>query len=153
MSDRSLAFYAIESDFLSIACKLIEKLYTLKENVLVLCDNDEEVSFYSSKLWTFSKLAFIPNGNKDTISNEEAIFCHTWFSTDVVFYNNPVCLLHNGLDISGVSDLDKFEKVIDVFPKDLLGLAKTRYDLYKKPGFGNYKLWMQSANSWKPGEL
>ena len=153
MSERSVVFYGIESEFLPIACKLIEKMYSVGERILFLCDNDEEVSFYNSKLWTFSRLAFIPSGNKQTIVADDVKFCHTWFSTDIVFHNDPSCLLHNGLDVANLNDIEKFQKVIDIFNLESIDSAKTRSKFYKEKNFNNQKVWIQSENSWKPGEL
>jgi len=153
MPDKNLVFYSIENDFISIACKLIEKMYSIKERVLFLCDNEDEISFYNSKLWTFSRLGFIPSGNKRSLPIEDASFCQTWFSTDIVFYNSPSCLLHNGLDISNLREIEKFNKVIDIFPKDLIESAKNRFELYKNFGFNNYKLWIQSNNNWMSGKF
>lgn len=151
MSDKNLIFYCIESEFISIACKLIEKLYAIKENVLFLCDNEEEISFYNSKLWTYSRLGFIPSGNKKNLLIEDAKFCHTWFSTDIVFYNNPKCLLHNGIDLSSFPQTNSFSKIIDIFPPNLLEHAKNRIKLYKEFGFEDYKYWVQNENNWKLG--
>lgn len=153
MSERSVIFYGIESEFLPVACKLIDKMYFVGERVLFLCDNIEEISFYNSKLWTFSRLAFIPSGNKQTLSIEDAKFCHTWFSTDIVFHNDPNCLLHNGLDVSNLNGIEKFQKVIDIFNLESIDSTKERANLYKEKGFNNQKVWIQSENSWKPGEL
>ncbi len=153
MSDKNLIFYSIETDFISIACKLIEKMYSIREKVLFLCDNEDEISFYNSKLWTFSRLGFIPSGNKKSLPIEDANFCQTWFSTDIVFYNSPTCLLHNGLDISDLNGMEKFNKVIDIFPKDSIESAKNRFERYKTLGFSNYKLWIQRNNNWISGEF
>lgn len=153
MSDKSLIFYSIETDFISIACKLIEKMYAIRENVLFLCDNEDEISFYNSKLWTFSRLAFIPCGNKKSLPIEDANFCQTWFSTDIVFHNSPTCLLHNGIDISNLNGIERFNKIIDIFSKDLIKNAKTRFEQYKNSGFKTYKLWIQNNNNWISGEF
>lgn len=149
----SVIFYGIKSEFFPIASKIVEKLYVSKERVLFLCDNEEEVNFYNAKLWTFSKLLFIPSGNKRTISNEDAKFCYVWFSTSISFDNDPTCLIHNGLDITSMSSIEKFEKIIDIFNIDLLNAAKIRAVFYKEKGLINQKLWIQSETSWKQGEL
>lgn len=153
MSDKSLIFYSIETDFISIACKLIEKMYAIRENVLFLCDNEDEISFYNSKLWTFSRLGFIPCGNKKSLPIEDANFCQTWFSTDIVFHNSPTCLLHNGINISTLNGIERFNKIIDIFSKDLIENAKTRFEQYKSSGFKTYKLWIQNNNNWISGEF
>ena len=141
MSGKNLIFYSIET------------MYAIHENVLFLCDNEDEVSFYNSKLWTYSRLGFIPSGNKNSLPIEDAEFCHTWFSTDIAFANSPTCLLHNGLEVSGLPGVEKFNKVIDIFPKDLIEAAKDRFEKYKALEFSNYKLWKQNGVSWNAGEF
>ena len=154
MSERSVTFYGIKSEFFPVAFKLIEKMYAIGERILFLCDNDDEVSLYNSKLWTFSRLSFIPSGNARTLSTEDAKFCHTWFSTDVVFHNDPMCLLHNGLNIfDGQLPLKRFRKVIDIFSLELSSAAKDRATAYRCEDFSDQKVWLQSDNGWDQGEL
>ena len=142
MQERSVVFYAIESDFLSIAVKSVEKLYAANKKGLILCDTDEEVRRFDSTLWTFSKTSFIPHGSRYSMKIEDAIFCHTWISTKIDLYNDPICLIHNGLDILA-QDLQKFSVIIDIFDKDLLPNSKKRSEFYKESQFLHQKLWIQ----------
>ncbi|MDR1609701.1 MAG: DNA polymerase III subunit chi [Holosporales bacterium] len=150
---RSTVFYGITSEFWQIACKVTEKMYDTGERMLFLCDNDDSVSFCSSKLWTFSKLAFIPSGSKRTVLTDDAKFCNVWVSTRVEFCNAPTCLLHNGLGVSRLADIDKFDKVIDIFDIELIEAAKVRASFYSAASFENSKIWLQEGGSWKPGSL
>ncbi|MDR2666783.1 MAG: DNA polymerase III subunit chi [Holosporales bacterium] len=149
MPNRSVVFYCIESEFWATAYRLVEKLYSAGERLLFLCDNDDEVSSYSSRLWTYSKLAFIPSGSRRIISASDAEFCYVWFSTTMEFYNTPTCLLHNGLDMTKFNTIERFCKIMDVFNVDLMAAARTRSEFYKKNGFRNQKLWIQVGQSWK----
>ncbi len=153
MPDKSVVFYGIKSEFFPIAFKLIEKMYGIGERVLFLCDNEEEVDFYNSKLWTSARLSFIPSGNRKTIPVEDAEFCHIWFSTEITFQNNPAILIHNGLDISNFQNIEKFQKIIDIFNIEAIESAKTRSKTYSEKGYLNQKLWIQSDTSWTQGEL
>lgn len=153
MPEPSVVFYGIKSEFFPIAYKLVEKMYALGERILFLCDNDDEVNFFNSKLWTSTKLSFIPSGNKRTISAEDSKFCYVWFSTDVTFQNEPTCLLHNGLEIPKSTDLSRFQKIIDIFNMDTIENAKSRATLYKDKGFLNQKFWIQSDGTWKQEDL
>jgi DNA polymerase IIIc chi subunit len=128
-------------------------MYSIREPILFLCDNEEEVDFYNSRLWTFSRLSFIPSGNKKALPIEDAKFCHVWFSTEIVFYNNPYCLLHNGIDITKFGDISSFNKVIDIFDLNLIDNAKARAAYYKNASFLEQKTWVQNDSSWKPAEL
>ena len=149
MPEKSVTFYGIQEEFFPIAYKLVEKMYSLKERVLFLCDNEDEVNFYNSKLWTSVQLSFIPSGNSRTIPAENAKFCCIWFSTKITFLNDPSCLLHNGLDIADNSEIKKFQKIIDIFNFETIDSAKLRAQIYQKNGFTAQKLWIQDSGSWK----
>ena len=153
MSENCVIFYGIETDFFSVAYKLIEKMYSMRERILFLCDNEDEVNFYNSKLWTSVQLSFIPSGNRSTISPGDAMFCYVWFSTEITFLNEPTCLLHNGLDISSIGAIEKFQKIVDIFGLDRINSAKERAKIYRGNGFSNQKFWTQSNGSWKQEDL
>ncbi|MDR2459020.1 MAG: DNA polymerase III subunit chi [Holosporales bacterium] len=149
----SAVFYGITSEFWQVACKVTEKMYDLGERTLFLCDDDSDVIFCHSKLWTFSKLAFIPSGSKSTVLVDDAKFCSVWFSTKVEFCNAPTCLLHNGLDVSRLDGIDKFDKVVDIFDIGLIEAARTRAGFYAESSFENSKMWLQEDGSWRSGSL
>ena len=153
MSGTSVVFYGIQTDFFAVAYKLIEKMYALGERVLFLCDSEDEVNFYNSKLWTTAQLSFIPSGNKQTILPEDAKFCYVWFATEITFLNNPTCLLHNGIDISNMSGLNRFQKIVDIFNLDAMDDAKSRAQFYQGNGFTDQKFWLQDNGTWKQGIL
>ena len=153
MPDKSVIFYGIKTEFFPIAYKLVEKMYEIGERVLFLCDNEDEVNFYNSKLWTAARLSFIPSGNKKTIPTEDAKFCSVWFSTEISFQNDPTCLLHNGLDISHFQDLEKFKKIVDIFSIEAIESAKNRSKIYQERGFSDQKFWIQSDGSWNQENL
>jgi DNA polymerase IIIc chi subunit len=138
----------ISGDFLSIAIKICEKLYAFGENALLLFDNDNDLKEADSKLWTYSKLSFLPHGSRFSISIDDASYCNVWLSTSVEFLNNPKCLIHNGL--SNMSSITRnFEKIIDIFDVDQENLAKERSSLYKTFGFDREKIWKFDNNEWK----
>ncbi len=150
---KQVIFYETQSEFIGIAIKLIEKFYKTNEKVLFLCDSEDEVAFYNSKLWTFSKLQFIPSGNKNTTSRENAINCHTWFSTEIEFPNEPSVLMHNSLDLSNSHGIDRFDKIIDVVPEGKKNRIHAASVFYRGLGFTEQKLWVQDGASWKQLEV
>lgn len=151
-SIKTVVFYGISSEFFSVALKLTEKLYENKENSLFLCKNKDEVQLYDSKLWTYSKLSFVPHGSQHSINEGMEKFCHTWFSTEVEFVNAPVCLIHNGLDVKN-DTIKSFEKIVDIFDTNLLADAKSRAAFYKDLGFSEQKCWEQIGSTWEQKEL
>lgn len=149
MSSKSIVFYAISSSFQDVSFKLVEKILSLGEKVLFLCGSEEEVRFLDSKLWTFSKLSFIPHGSKFSATRETVPFCKVWFSTELDLTINPKNLIHNGIDVSSDASINFFQKIIDIFDKDKRSLAKSRSQNYRNVGFSDQKLWIQEENSWK----
>ena len=134
-------FYSVMTDYYSVVCKIIEKLYQANQKCLLLCSSGA-VALFDSKLWGFSKLSFIPHGSRDSMDLEDAPFCHTWISDELEFCNNPECLVTCGIE----TDCSKFKKVIDVFPNDSIALAEERIKNY---GAINYVMWEQSQTGWK----
>ncbi len=150
MSAKQIIFYSISSDLGSISTKLCEKLYDSRENTLFLFDNDESLKMMDTKLWTFSKLSFIPHGSRFSLSLDDAASCCIWLSTSIEFINHPTCLIHNGLSV--IDNMQNFEKIIDVFDKTQVDFAKERSVLYKNLGFDNQKIWEQSGAQWNRKE-
>jgi DNA polymerase IIIc chi subunit len=149
---KNAMFYGFETDFFSVAIRLIEKLYSSNERVLVICETEDEVSFLNSKLWTYSQLSFIPHGCKHSLTLEEAKFCHTWISTELTFINTPISLINNGLNIKD-NNISRFNKVIDIFNKELIDAVKSRVQYYISAGFINIKFWIQSNGTWEAVDL
>ncbi|MDR1233960.1 MAG: DNA polymerase III subunit chi [Holosporales bacterium] len=150
-TDRNVTFYAIESDFPSIAIKLIEKKYTQGERVLLLCSHEDELQLLDSNIWTYSKLSFIPHGSARSIGNDDIEFCYTWLSTEIVLSNNPKCLIHNGLTIKD-DKIQKFQNIIDIFDKSLIDESKIRASYYEDMHFNCQKTWIQQGSKWIQGE-
>ena len=93
-----LVVYKLRDDYYNIVCKIIEKSYAINKKCLLLCNSEEEVDLFDSKLWTYSKLSFIPHGSKYSMSTDSAIHCNTWISDNLVYVNNPNYLINLGLN-------------------------------------------------------
>ena len=143
-------FYCINGDWADFVAKICEQLYSSNERVLVLCDSDEEVAFLDTKLWTFSKLSFIPHGSKNSISINDGKFCSIWLSCEIDMYNEPTCLMHNNLIIKK-EKLANFTTIIDVV--NHIDIAKSKKQFYKECGIDNIKCWERSENTWKHIEI
>jgi DNA polymerase IIIc chi subunit len=152
MTTKTVVFYSIEATYLSIAIKLVEKKYIAHENVLLLCEDDDEVNLFDSQLWTYSKSSFIPHGSSKSMQTEDAKFCQTWIATEVVFHNNPNCIIHNGLHLLE-KHLLKFNTIIDISDKNLGTEIEKRSEFYKEAGFVCQKLWIQNNTIWDQGDL
>ncbi|MBP9752873.1 MAG: DNA polymerase III subunit chi [Proteobacteria bacterium] len=108
-----ISFYSIRNDPIQKTLpKLVEKIYDLKLNIHILCQDDDQLKILDAGLWTYSSLAFLPHG---TIHDPE--FMHgqnpIWLSTSLDFKNKPsVLVLLTPLKLS--KDYI-FEKVIYMF--------------------------------------
>ena len=125
-------------------CKIIEKAYEQNKRCLLLCNSEEEVELFDSKLWTYSKLSFIPHGSKYLISNDDAIHCNTWISDDLTYINNPNYLINLGCILHNIQY--NLEKVIDITynKEDSLDEIKSKYNI----NFNKCTVWIQSNNKW-----
>lgn len=153
MSERTVTFYLSETDFLSIGIKLCEKLYESGEKVLYLTSSSEETKFTDSKLWTFSKLSFIPHGSKYSVLTENIPFCKIWISENIETVNDPSCIIHSGIDLQNICLLKSFQKIIDISSINDKKSIPERSNAYKKIGFDNQKLWIQCKGAWQSGEI
>lgn len=139
-----LIIYKVQNDYTNIVCKIIEKAYEQNKKCLLLCNNEEEVELFDSKLWTYSKLSFIPHGSKYTISNNDAIYCNTWISDDLTYINNPNYLINLGGILHNIQY--NLEKIIDITCNndDNLDEIKSKYNV----NFSKCTVWTQSNNKW-----
>ncbi len=151
--NKSVVFYAISSDFSQIVLKLCEKFYESKENTLLLTSSDDETRFFDAKIWTYSRLGFIPHGSKFSIPDDKIDFCRIWISDEIEFKNSPSSLIHNGVDIKNKDLLKNFDKIIDIFNISDMDSSRIRSEDYRCLGFDQQKIWIQDKTSWKPGVL
>ena len=151
MEQKEIIFYIHSSEPMSINLKLIDKLYTNKENVLFLCENEEEMKKFDLKLWSYAKTSFIPHCSTCSLDENIIPYCHTLISTEIRFDNHPTCLMHNGLNIEQHENISKFSKIIDVLHQDFG--KKERAVFYHQLGFEQQKSWLRTNNgAWEKAE-
>jgi DNA polymerase IIIc chi subunit len=151
MTGKQVVFYSVVDNFQEVSVKLCEKLYNTCR-ILFLCRDDKSVKETDSKLWTFSKLSFLPHGSRLSVPISDATYCRIWVSTRIdERANNPDCLLHNGFTIAA-DDLSCFSNVIDIFPRGAEEEALKRAKVYKSAMFNDQKIWAQVAHGWQKSE-
>ncbi len=137
---------AVEHDSIqSVICKIVEKSYEANKRCLLLCNSEEEVELFDNKLWTYSKLSFIPHGSKYSISNNDAMYCQTWISEELVYINNPNYLINLG-QVLGFEDNKYFEKIMEITynTNDNIDTIKNKYGIT----FDKCTLWIQNNGKW-----
>lgn len=145
-----VVIYIVSDNYQSIVCQVVEKAYKLNKKCLLLCNNAEEISFFDSKLWTYSKLSFIPHGSKCSININDAIYCNTWISDALIYVNNPDYviilgdLLRNDITCNFNHRMctNSFEKIIFISYNETDKLNSIR-NKYKR-----CTIWKQSNNKW-----
>lgn len=151
MSDKQIIFYKICDDFLTVAVKLSEKIYESEEKALLLLDSADQVRETDIKLWTYSKLSFIPHGSRFSVPLDKADMCAIWISAEIEFLNHPTVLILNG-NINITPSMINFNKIINILSSEEI-LLLNRAEQYKKMGFIDQKLWIQDGKSWRHGEI
>lgn len=152
MSGKQVVFYEISGELLSVITRLSEKLYESGEKALLLLGDEDKLKEADMKLWTYSKLSFIPHGSRFSVSLDKADMCAIWLSTQIEFSNNPTVLIHDGSNDEIKSSMENFIKIIDI-SNSTKPLIKDRSEMYKKMGFLQQKLWIQEGNTWKSGDI
>lgn len=137
----SIRFYVVDHDYYDIVCQLVQKLYLINKKCLILCNSDDEVTALDNKLWAFSRLSFIPHSSKDT---NIAKYCHTWISTQYVFYNSPTCLINL---TTNFENINKFEELIFVLTQDKF--SEFKFIEFKSLIKSDYTLWQQHNGTWQ----
>ena len=92
---------------------LLYKIYEqLKDNIILLLQNDEEITIYDKLLWVFSSNKFLPHGTKkDSKDHYKRIF----LTATEENLNNAKIIITNKL--ANQEFLQKFSKQIFVFNK------------------------------------
>ena len=142
-SNTELVVYKTQ-DQINTVCKIIEKSYEANKKCLLLCNNEEEIDLFDNKLWTYSKLSFIPHGSKYSVSISNAIHCNTWISDELVYVNNPNYLINLGCTANNIQH--NFTKIIDITCnlEDNLDIIRSKYNVE----FSKCTIWIQSNNKW-----
>ena len=138
-----VVIYKVSDNYQNIVCQVIEKSYKLNKKCLLLCNNAEEIAFFDSKLWTYSKLSFIPHGSKYSMNTNDAVYCNVWISDALIYINNPNYLIVLGnLLKNDIPDNFAFEKIIFISYNETDSLNSIR-NKYKQ-----CTIWKQSNNKW-----
>jgi hypothetical protein len=86
----------------------------------------------------------------------DAMYARIWISAEIEFINKPTCLLVYNGKASLPNSIQSFDKIIDIFDKNQIGLARNRAICYKTLEFDNQVVWFHNKtnNGWsKENEL
>ncbi|MBO7641577.1 MAG: DNA polymerase III subunit chi [Alphaproteobacteria bacterium] len=141
-----LNFYHVMSGSLvpSVA-KLLEKVYDSGKKSVFFSPLEDRVKIVDKTLWTFSKNAFIPHGDKSLGFSE----LQSVYLTSEIENPNKATVLVMTDDFDYKSWNQNFERVICIFEDDdSAEIAQSMFSDLKNQG-ENVKYWKQSRNGWE----
>ena len=146
-----LNFYHVMSgNLVPSVVKLLEKVYDSGKKSVFFSPIEERVKIVDKTLWTFSKNAFIPHGDKSLGFSE---LQSVYLTSEIENPNHAtVLVVTDSFDYEGWikdSKNQNFERVIFVFEDE--NSAKTAQSMFEdlKNRRENVKYWKQSQNGWE----
>ena len=141
-----LNFYHVMSgNLVPSVVKLLEKVYDSGKKSVFFSPLEDRVKIVDKTLWTFSKSAFIPHGDKSLGFSE----LQSVYLTSEIENPNQATVLVMTDDFDYKSWNQNFERVIFIFEDD--NSAETAQSMFadlKNQG-ENVKYWKQSQNGWE----
>ncbi len=138
-------YHVINGNLVPSAIKLLEKIYDSGKKSVFFSPLEDRVKVVDKTLWTFSKNAFIPHGDKSLGFPE----LQSVYLTSEVENPSQATVLVMTDDFDYRSWSQDFERVIFIFEDD--NSAKTAQSIFtdlKNQG-ENVKYWKQSRNGWE----
>lgn len=141
-----LNFYHVMSgNLVPSVAKLLEKVYDSGKKSVFFSPLEDRVKIVDKTLWTFSKNAFIPHGDKSLGFSE----LQSVYLTSEIENPNKATVLVMTDDFDYKSWNQNFERVICIFEDDdSAEIAQSMFSDLKNQG-ENVKYWKQSRNGWE----
>ncbi|MBO6055661.1 MAG: DNA polymerase III subunit chi [Alphaproteobacteria bacterium] len=141
-----LNFYHVMSgNLVPSVAKLLEKVYDSGKKSVFFSPLEDRVKIVDKTLWTFSKNAFIPHGDKSLGFSE----LQSVYLTSEIENPNKATVLVMTDDFDYKSWNQNFERVICIFEDDdSAEIAQSMFSDLKNQG-ENVKYWKQSQKGWE----
>ncbi|MBO7454052.1 MAG: DNA polymerase III subunit chi [Alphaproteobacteria bacterium] len=141
-----LNFYHVMSgNLVPSVAKLLEKVYDSGKKSVFFSPLEDRVKVVDKTLWTFSKNAFIPHGDKSLGFSE----LQSVYLTSEIENPNKATVLVMTDDFDYKSWNQDFERVICIFEDDNSAeIAQSMFSDLKNQG-ENVKYWKQSQKGWE----
>jgi DNA polymerase-3 subunit chi len=141
-----LNFYHVMSgNLVPSVVKLLEKVYDSGKRSVFFSPLEERVKIVDKTLWTFSKNAFVPHGDKSLGFSE---LQSVYLTSEIENPNkSTVLVMTDGFDYKSWDQ--NFERIIFIFEDD--NSAETAQSMFadlKNQG-ENVKYWKQSQSGWE----
>lgn len=138
-------YHVMNGNLVPSVVKLLEKVYDSGNRCVFFSHLEERVKIVDKTLWTFSKNAFIPHGDKSLGFPE---LQSVYLTSEIENPNqSTVLMVTDGFDYKSWSE--NFERVIFVFEDD--SSAETARSMFEdlKNQRENVKYWRQSRSGWE----
>lgn len=138
-------YHVISGNLVPSVVKLLEKVYDSGKKSVFFSPLEERVKIVDKTLWTFSKNAFIPHGDKSLGFSE----LQSVYLTSKIENPNQATVLVMTDDFDYKSWNQDFERIICIFEDDNSAeIAQSIFADLKNQG-ENVKYWKQSRNGWE----
>ena len=141
-----LNFYHVMSgNLVPSVVRLLEKVYNTGKRSIFFSPLEDRVKIIDKTLWTFSKNAFVPHGDKEFgFADQQAIY----MASEVENPNQAtVLVMTDSFDYK--SWKQDFEKVIFVFEDDAYAKTAQKILMDLKNQQKNVNYWRQSQKGWE----
>ena len=145
-----ISFYHLTTSPLERALpKLLEKILESKKRAVILCGNEDRLSYLNGALWTLGKLSFLPHGSAAEGYGEDQPI---WLTTQDENPNGAQFLiLTDGAESSALSTYERCLELFDGKDDEAVGLARQHWKTYKEQGH-RVTYWKQSdTGAWEKG--
>lgn len=138
-------YHVISGNLVPSVVKLLEKVYDSGKKSVFFSPLEERVKIVDKTLWTFSKNAFIPHGDKSLGFSE----LQSVYLTSKIENPNRATVLVMTDDFDYKSWNQDFERIICIFEDDNSAeTAQSMFSDLKNQG-ENVKYWKQSRSGWE----
>lgn len=138
-------YHVISGNLVPSVVKLLEKVYDSGKKSVFFSPLEERVKIVDKTLWTFSKNAFIPHGDKSLGFSE----LQSVYLTSKIENPNQATVLVMTDDFDYKSWNQDFERIICIFEDDNSAeIAQSMFSDLKNQG-ENVKYWKQSQKGWE----
>lgn len=114
------------------ACRLAQTVFAKGERLLVWLADDAELTAFSTRLWSFDDVAFVPHCRYDAAVAPQTPI---WLTSSEPVGNLPPVLLNLSASVPGQPE--QFSRILEIVGCDeaSLATARERFKAYRSSGF------------------
>ncbi|MFK7839415.1 MAG: DNA polymerase III subunit chi [Bdellovibrionales bacterium] len=139
-------FYHLEQSTLERALPALLNKAVAQGNIVVQCNDENNVEKLNTHLWTYQENSFLPHGSKkDTHADKQPI----WLTDQAENPNNAdILILTHGAENESIEDYKLCCEMFDGNDPTAIQNAREKWKLYKDQDF-EITYWQQGQNGWE----